>query len=129
MGDLLTLAVVEPMLGCRQYAARLVERGYQIGKTTAQIHLIDHGLGRRAQRFARAAAITAERTGLSTDAIRDNEPFGIYHNSPPLGHLGPPRVEAASGLACPAGLPEHDPRLESAASRAGIAGLNVSSWS
>jgi hypothetical protein len=36
--DLLTLAVVEPTLGCRQYADRLAERGYQIGKTTVQKH-------------------------------------------------------------------------------------------
>ena len=85
--DLLTLAVVEPTLGCRQYADRLAERGYQIGKTTVQKHLVDHGLGRRAQRVARAAAITAATTGLSTDAARDDEPFGFCHYSPAPGHL------------------------------------------
>src|SRR5262245_22078562 len=31
--ELLTLAVLEPTLGCRQYADRLGDRGYQIGKT------------------------------------------------------------------------------------------------
>jgi hypothetical protein len=32
-------------LGCRQYADRLGERGYTIGKTTVQKRLVDHGLG------------------------------------------------------------------------------------
>src|SRR5947209_2758985 len=48
--DLLTVAVIEPTLGCRQYADRLAERGYTIGKTTVLKHLVDHGLGRRSQR-------------------------------------------------------------------------------
>lgn len=85
--DLLTLAMIEPTLGCRQYADRLEERGYTIGKTTVQKHLVDHGLGRRSQRVARAAAITAATTGLSTDAARDAEPFGFCHYSPKPGHL------------------------------------------
>jgi len=84
--DLLTLAVIEPTLGCRSYADRLGERGYRIGKTTVQKLLVDHGLGRRAQRVARAAAITAATTGLSTDAGRDTEPFGFCHYSPAPGH-------------------------------------------
>ncbi len=85
--ELLTLAVIEPTIGCRQYADRLAERGYQIGKTTVQKHLVAHGLGRRAQRVARAAAITAATTGLSTDAARDDEPFGFCHYSPQPGAL------------------------------------------
>jgi transposase InsO family protein len=85
--ELLTLAVVEPTLGCRQYADRLAERGYQIGKTTVQKHLVDHGLGRRAQRVVRAATITAVTMGLSTEAARDGEPFGFCHYSPAPGHL------------------------------------------
>ena len=84
--DLLTLAVIEPTLGCRQYADRLGERGYRIGKTTVQKLLVDHGLGRRAQRVARAAAITAATTGLSTDAARNVEPFGFCHYSPAPGY-------------------------------------------
>lgn len=83
--DLLTLAVVAPTIGCRQYADRLAERGYVVGKTTVQKLLIDHGLGRRAQRVARAAAITAATTGLSTDAARASEPFGFCHYSPAPG--------------------------------------------
>jgi hypothetical protein len=34
--ELLTLAVLEPTLGCRQYADRLADRRYEIGKTTVQ---------------------------------------------------------------------------------------------
>ena len=85
--ELLTLAVIEPTIGCRQYADRLAERGYQVGKTTVQKHLVDHGLGRRAQRVARAAAITAATTGLSTDTVRDVEPFGFCHYSPAPGQV------------------------------------------
>ena len=51
--DLLTLAVVQPTIGCRQYADRLADRSYDISKTTVQKLLVDHGLGRRAQRVAR----------------------------------------------------------------------------
>lgn len=83
--DLLTLAVVQPTIGCRQYADRLADRGYQVSKTTVQKLLVDHGLGRRSQRVARAAAITAATTGLSTEAARDGEPFGFCHYSPAPG--------------------------------------------
>ena len=71
---LLTLAVVEPTIGCRQYADRLDDRGFSIAKSTVQRHLVAHGLGTRAQRLARAAAITAASTGLVTEAARKNEP-------------------------------------------------------
>jgi transposase InsO family protein len=85
--ELLTLAVIEPTIGCRQYADRLAARGYQLGKTTVQHHLVAHGLGRRAQRVARAAAITAATTGMCTDAARDDEPFGFCHYSPAPGRV------------------------------------------
>jgi transposase InsO family protein len=84
--DLLTVAVVQPTIGCRQYADRLAERGYSVSKTTVQKLLVDHGLGRRAQRVARAAAITAATTGLSTEAARASEPFGFCHYSPAPGY-------------------------------------------
>ena len=60
---LLTLAITIPTLGCRQYADRLAEHGFQITKSTVQNHLVAHGLGRRHQRLARAAAIAALTTG------------------------------------------------------------------
>jgi hypothetical protein len=74
--ELLTLAVLEPTIGCRQYADRLGDRGLSIAKSTVQKILVTHGPGRRAQRLARAAAIAAA-TGLLTEAAREDEPFGF----------------------------------------------------
>jgi len=74
---LLTLAVLEPTIGCRQYADRLGDQGFSIAKSTAQKHLVAHGLGTRRQRLARAAAITAATTGLVTEAAREDDPFGF----------------------------------------------------
>jgi transposase InsO family protein len=74
---LLTLAVVEPTIGCRQYADRLGDQGFAIAKSTVQKHLVAHGLGKRSERLARAAAITAATTGLETDAARDDKLFGF----------------------------------------------------
>jgi len=85
--ELLTIAAVEPTIGCRQYADRLADSGYRIGKTAVQAILVDHGLGRRPQRVARAAAITAATTGLITDAARDDDLFGFCHFSPDPGGL------------------------------------------
>jgi transposase InsO family protein len=84
---LLTLAVVEPTIGCRQYADRLDDRGFSIAKSTVQRHLVAHGLGTRAQRLARAAAITAATTGLLTEAARKDEPFGFCLASGGPGEL------------------------------------------
>src|SRR5690606_41790251 len=67
VNELLSIAAVEPTIGCRQYADRFGDRGYRIGKTTVQKILVDHGLGRRHQRVARAAAIAAATTGLVTE--------------------------------------------------------------
>ena len=44
---LLTLAVLEPTIGCRQYADRLGDQGFAIAKSTVRKHLVDHGLGTR----------------------------------------------------------------------------------
>ncbi len=85
--ELLSLAIIEPTIGCRQYADRLAERGFAIGKTTVQKLLVEHGLGRRRSRIARAAAITAMTTGLVTDAARDPEPFGFCHFAARPGDL------------------------------------------
>jgi transposase InsO family protein len=74
---LLTLAVLQPTLGCRRYADELTDQGFSIAKSTVQKHLVTHGLGRRSQRLGKAAAIAAATTGLVTDAVRDDEPFGF----------------------------------------------------
>ena len=67
---LLTIAITAPTLGCRQYADRLADPGFDVSKSTVQNLLVAHGLGRRAQRLARAAAIAALTTGLVTEARR-----------------------------------------------------------
>jgi transposase InsO family protein len=74
---LLTLALTQPTLGCRQYADRLGDQGFSVAKSTVQKHLVAHGLGKRAQRLARAAAVAAATTGLVTEAARKDEPFGF----------------------------------------------------
>ena len=79
VNELLTLAVTEPTIGCRQYADRLEDRGHSIGKSTVQDILVRHGLGRRHQRVARAAAITALTSGLETEAAADDRLFGFCH--------------------------------------------------
>ena len=84
---LLTLAVLEPTIGCRQYADRLGDQGFSIAKSTVQKHLVAHGLGKRAERLAKAAAIAAATTGLVTEAARKDEPFGFCLASGGPGEL------------------------------------------
>ena len=84
---LLTLAITSPTLGCRQYADRLADQGFEIGKSTVQNLLVKHGLGRRHQRLARAASITALTTGLITEIAVEDEPFGFCHWSGRPGGL------------------------------------------
>ena len=88
VADLLAVAVVEPTLGCRQLADRLDELGYEIGKTTVQRILVDHGLGRRRQRIARAASLAA-LAGIITDPVTEDaaEPFGFCHWAAQPGDL------------------------------------------
>jgi transposase InsO family protein len=66
VAELLTLAIIEPTLGCRQYADRLGDRGFVVSKTTVHKLLSSHALSRRAQRVAKAAEITAATQGLLT---------------------------------------------------------------
>ena len=85
--ELLALAVAKPTLGCRQLADELGRRGYAISKTTVQKHLVDHGLGKRAQRLARAAAIAALVGGPITEAAASDELFGFCHFAARPGDL------------------------------------------
>jgi transposase InsO family protein len=66
VAELLTLAVMQPTLGCRRYADALTDRGLVVSKTTVNKILGDHSLSRRAQRIAKAAEIAAATTGLMT---------------------------------------------------------------
>lgn len=75
---LLTVAVAEPTLGCRQLADRLADAGYVISKTTVQKLLVDAGMGRRSQRVARAAALAALVGGLVTEPVMEDV-FGFCH--------------------------------------------------
>jgi transposase InsO family protein len=84
---LLALAVLEPTIGCRQYADRLGDQGFSIAKSTVQKILVTHGLATRKLRLARAAAITAATTGLLTEAAREAEPFGFCLTSGGPGEL------------------------------------------
>ena len=84
---LLTLAITQPTLGCRQLSDRLADQGFTLGKSAIQNHLVAHGLGRRHQRLARAAAVAALTNGTITDAARDDEPFGFCHWSGRPGGL------------------------------------------
>ena len=79
VNELLTMAVTEPTIGCRQYADRLDDRGHSIGKSTVQDILVRHELGRRHQRVARAAAIAALTSGLITETAADDRLFGFCH--------------------------------------------------
>lgn len=79
VNELLTMAAAEPTIGCRQYADRLADRGYLLGKTTVQDLLVRHGLGRRSQRVARAAALAALVGGPVTEAAAQDELFGFCH--------------------------------------------------
>lgn len=85
--ELLTLAVTEPTLGARRYVGRLGERGLVLSRTTAQRILNTHGLGRRSQRVARAAAIVALTSGVMTDAARDPVLAGFCHFAAGPGDL------------------------------------------
>jgi len=87
VNELLTLAVIEPTLGCRQYADRLADRGYEIAKSTVQDILGRHSLGRRSQRVARSAAVSALTNGLVTEAASEDEPFGFCHFAARPGDL------------------------------------------
>ena len=69
--ELLAEAVVRPTLGARRYADGLGGRGFLISASGVQKILGRHGLGRRRQRVAALAQLTAATTGLVTDDARE----------------------------------------------------------
>lgn len=85
--ELLALAVAQPTLGCRQLGDRLADRGYVVSKTTVQKLLVSHGLGRRSQRVARAAALAALVNGLVTEPVAEEMLFGFCHWAAQPGDL------------------------------------------
>ena len=86
VAELLVVAAVQPTLGCRRLADVLADRGFAVSGTTVQRILNDHGLGRRAQRVARAAAIAAQSSGVVTEATPET-PWGFCHWAPRPGAL------------------------------------------
>ena len=84
--ELLAEAVVRPTLGARRYADAMRHRGFVISASGVQKILGRHGLGRRRQRVAALAQLTAATTGLLADDARDG-PFGFCHFAARPGDL------------------------------------------
>ena len=89
VAELLTLAVVDP-----DHRLPSVRRPSRPSAATASSRppcskscSSTHGLVRRSQRVAQAAAITAATSGLSIERTRAIEPFGFCHYSPAPGCL------------------------------------------
>jgi transposase InsO family protein len=84
--ELLAEAVVRPTLGAARYAEILTGGGFEISRSGVQKLLNRHGFGRRHQRVAALAAMTAATTGLVTpDALEG--PFGFCHFAARPGDL------------------------------------------
>jgi transposase len=84
--ELLAEAVVRPTLGARQYAENLAGRGFALSASGTQKILNRYGLGRRRERVAALAQLTAATSGLVTqDALEG--PFGFCHFAARPGDL------------------------------------------
>jgi transposase InsO family protein len=79
-------AVARPTLGARRLLEHLEERHVVLSASGVQKILNRHHLGRRAQRVAALAQITAAETGLVTDDARSG-PFGFCHFAARPGDL------------------------------------------
>ena len=84
--ELLAEAVVRPTLGADRYAEILAERGFVLSRSGTQKLLNRCGLGRRRQRVAALAQLTAATTGLVTEAALEG-PFGFCHFAARPGDL------------------------------------------
>ena len=85
--ELLAEAVVRPTLGAARYAdVMLAERGFEISRSGVQKLLNRHGLGRRHQRVAALAQLTAATTGLVTQDTRGSvDRTHVRRDSKPRG--------------------------------------------
>jgi transposase InsO family protein len=79
-------AVARPTLGARQLVGHLADRGVRLSPSGVQKLLVRHRLGRRAQRVAALAQLTAATTGILTTAAKDG-PFGFCHFAARPGDL------------------------------------------
>lgn len=79
-------AVARPTLGARRLLEHLGDRQVSLSASGVQKILTRHHLGRRAQRVAALAQITAAETGLVVDEARTG-PFGFCHFAARPGDL------------------------------------------
>jgi hypothetical protein len=79
-------AVARPTIGARQLVGHLADRGVRLSPSGVQKRLRRHRLGRRAQRVAALAQLTAATTGIVTTAAKDG-PFGFCHFAARPGDL------------------------------------------
>lgn len=79
-------AVARPTLGARRLLEHLEERGVVLSASGVQKILRRHNLGRRAQRLAALASITAADTGLVNRTALEG-PFGFCHFAARPGDL------------------------------------------
>ena len=79
-------AVARPTLGARQLVDHLAVRGVRLSPSGVQKLLRRHQLGRRAQRVAALAQLTAATTGILTTDAKDG-PFGFCHFAARPGDL------------------------------------------
>ena len=79
-------AVARPTLGARRLLEHLEERKMYLSASGVQKILNRHHLGRRSQRVAALAQITAAESGLVTDKARSG-PFGFCHFAARPGDL------------------------------------------
>ena len=74
-------AVARPTIGAQRLVEHLADRGVRLSVSGVQKILRRHRLGRRAQRVAALAQLTAATTGILTTQAKDG-PFG-FATSPP----------------------------------------------
>jgi transposase len=106
-------AVARPTLGARQLVGHLADQRVRLSPSGVHKLLGRHRLGRRAQRVAALAQLTAAATGIVTTAAKDG-PFGFCHFAARPGGLvaldtfsvGKPRGHRA-GLAADHGRHRH----------------------
>jgi hypothetical protein len=74
-------AVARPTLGARQLVGHLTDQRVHLSPSGVHKILGRHRLGRRAQRVAALAQLTAAATGIVTTAAKDG-PFGFCPSPP-----------------------------------------------
>jgi transposase len=79
-------AVARPTIGARRLVDHLADRGVRLSASGVQKILRRHRLGRRSQRVAALAQLTAATTGILTTPAKDG-PFGFCHFAARPGDL------------------------------------------